>query len=146
MPKLHFLSAAFGFIVAGLLAVTTSQASPPPATLNPAAVRIEYMPHPRDMVQIKEGTSYTVPAGRLLVITALGDATGYFNTPTFNVQLSVNGQVEAAAYYPASVSPSPTVLELAQGLVAKAGDVVAVSVRPGFSSVDARAWGYLASQ
>ncbi len=143
---LHPLSAVTGLALAALVALTTSQASPSPAKLNPASIRIEYVPHPRDMVQIREGTPYTVPAGKLLVITALGDATGFFNAPMFNVQLSVNGQLEATAYSPGPATASPTVLELAQGFVARSGDVVAASARPGFSNTDGRAWGYLASQ
>lgn len=72
MNTSHPLSAMFGFVVAGVIAFTTSQAAPPHMLPVPTTIRIEYAPHPRDMVRIKEGTPYVVPAGRIFVLTALG--------------------------------------------------------------------------
>jgi hypothetical protein len=141
MPKLHFLSAVVGFVIAGLLALTTSQASPPPATLNPASIRIEYMPHPRDMVQIKEGAPYTVLAGKIFVATALGR---YDSNETTPVSLSVDG-LTTLLVTTNSTADSRGVLDIPRGFTVPAGSVVEPfdaipSVQRGV------VWGYLAGQ
>lgn len=67
--RLHLPSVLLTVGVVGLVALTSSQALTPVG-----GFRIEYLPHPRDYVQIKEGTPYTVPVGKLLVVTGLGSA------------------------------------------------------------------------
>lgn len=139
MNASHPLSAAFGFVLAGILALTTSQASPPPATLNPAALRIEYMPHPRDMVQIADGSPYVVPSGEVFVLTAVGSSGSSPNT-----ELRINGLWQHSTYaYTSNASDhQSSVLAVPAGLTAPAGSTIEVS-NPGVSG---RAWGYLANE
>jgi hypothetical protein len=106
-------------------------------------VIVSYGPHPRDMVQIKEGAPYVVPASKLFVLTGLGDNFG--GCP--GTVLYVNGQqevtrVEGAGVFPAYCSIIPT----PPGFTAQAGSTITVSVTAGCSPPQGRAWGYLADQ
>lgn len=98
-------------------------------------VIVNYGPHPRDMVQIRQGAPYSVPAGKRLVITGLGltDNLGYS-------LLLVNGQQEATVYTSCSNGGGSTINALPSGLTAAAGSIVEASGGSG----NARAWGYLA--
>lgn len=133
MNALHPQSVLVGLGAAGLAFFTATQATPPPATPTPVGIaRIEYFARPQDMVQIREGSEYVVPSGKLLVLTAVGSSdTGY------PIELRANG-------------------ELTLGL-ASAGELVAIgAVRPfsagtslevsspnPFDQGDARVCGYL---
>ena len=97
-------------------------------------------PRPRDFVRLIGETPYTVPDGKLLVVTGLGSSTG-----TSGVLLSVDGVQEATSSYTFSDSGSPipasTAASVASlpglGFVANSGSTVLVSKTSG------RAWGYL---
>ena len=91
-------------------------------------LRVEYVPHPRDIVNLVEGVPYTVPAGKVLVIR---DWTATSNNS--NTDVLVNG---------ALVWRSIGLLtgNLATGVVALAGDVVSLSNTGG----TVHASGYLA--
>ena len=84
----HPASLALGLLLGGIALLSMSQ-----AIVTTSPIRIEYAPHPREMVQIRGGVPYTVPLGKLLVITALG--TGADLAQNGNAQLLVNGQAEA---------------------------------------------------
>jgi len=114
------------------------------ATATPlgSAVRVEYMPHPRDMVQIRGGTPYTVPTGRRLVLTALGNIDGGVGS-TQVIGVLVNGQREAVT----NNTSSPSMTSLPVGLAASAGDVVELAEVYGSQELSkTRAWGYLAAE
>lgn len=136
--KLHVPSALLALGLASLVAFLSSQASPPPALLNPASIRVEYMPHPRDMVQITQGTPYVVPPGKLFVLTALG----IINGVQVSAVLTVDGGVQAIALPPGS-SAGTQPASVATGLTVAAGSVIDLSAPAPASS---RAWGYLANQ
>ena len=135
MIRLHPLSAFIGAAIVGLCLLTMSQ-----MRVAGAVIRIEYQPHPIDMVQIKEGTPFTVPTGKVLAITGLGGT----RINSFSIALYVNGTVEASTYISLTngtndclVAPVPS------GLTALPGSVVHVTGGEAAPD-DARAWGYLA--
>jgi len=82
--RLHFPSIAIGVAALSVILISMSQANPPASQ-----ARVEYGPHPRDMVQVKEGSPLVVPTGRVFVLTALGNLT--IGT---GVSVKVNGVVE----------------------------------------------------
>lgn len=106
-------------------------------------VRVEYGPHPRDMVQIKENVPYVVPSGKLFVLTALGSTHAFWE-----VLLSVDGQREALAengptFEGGGLGIGSNMKLMPPGFTAKAG--AKVVVQGGAEKSDnARAWGYLA--
>lgn len=85
---LHPASIAVGALGCGILFLTMSQgglqASMP--------LRVEYMPHPRDVFRIEEGTQYTVPTGKVFVLMGLGNRLS--GTGGVTVQLQANGVTE----------------------------------------------------
>ena len=87
--QLHPMSLFAGAGVAVLALVAMGQQQLPNYELRfPQAVRSPvFQIHPRDWVQIKEGTPFVVPAGRVLAITGLG---GRSTSPRF-AELRVNG-------------------------------------------------------
>lgn len=93
--------------------------------------------HPRDWVRIDPSTPLTVPAGKVFVLTALGENVVGVGAAT----LRVNGVTAFASSYSAAGAPSlaqQTMADACTGFQVRAGDVV--SVDPGAT----RAWGYLA--
>ena len=116
------------------------------ATNTPAGWQIDPLPHgqsiahPRDWVIIREQDGpYTVPAGKILALTALGDQTGMDD----GIYLTIDGvqEVKRVPYEPigAGLVISATVHALPTGLSAGPGSVVAVSS----TFTRGRAWGYL---
>jgi len=130
---LHPASLTLGLVLGGVALLSMSQ-----AIVATSPLRIEYSPHPRDMVQISQGTPYTVPQGRLLVVTALGNTDGSGN----NAGLRVNGQIELSSVFVFAQNP-PSLCPLPTGFTVPAGAVVDVFGGP---SLTGRAWGYLAPQ
>lgn len=123
-----------GVVLAGLAFVTMSQK---PVLLNARTVNVQYMPDPRDMVQISEGVPYVVPAGKLFVLTGLGSSS-YSYSPS--AVLKVDGHYEVSATSPtgdSSVRPVPA------GFAVSAGKTIELLVN---GQGDGRAWGYLAPQ
>lgn len=111
-----------------------SESSSPSA--NPIYPRIEYSPRASDVVELRQGTSFTVPQGKVLVVTSIGRTT--FGGGVIGV--TVDGVLEISADlsfggYSASVGPVP------QGFAVPAGSVVLVTNTQGINGV---AWGYLA--
>lgn len=134
--RFHLASALSGLGVAGLVLLLTSQSS---LTVGSVQARVEYMPHPRDCVQIREGTPYTVPAGKIFSLTALGGVAG---GGCFSATLKVNGQVEAGSFMNVgcgSATTSAWVATTPLGMTVPAGS----TIEPVLSG-NGRAWGYLA--
>ena len=97
----------------------------------PIPVSVQEMPDPHDMVVIREEDGpYTVPPGKLFVLTGLG------GTPQCGsaAHLSVNGVPEVK-----SPLSDHVVGEVPIGFTAKGGDVLTFALNQGH----ARAWGYL---
>lgn len=132
--RIHFPSVSLGAVAVSLILLSMSQAAP---TLTQA--RVEYGPHPRDMVQVKQGTPYTVPPGKLFVLTGLGgaDNLGYS-------QLSVDGASEAAVMATCSNGGGSTVASVPSGFTVPGGSTISVVTTSGGGQ--SRAWGYLANQ
>ncbi len=142
MNRTHPLSVLLGLALAGLCVLTMSQSS-----VTAAAVRVEYSPHPKDMVQIKEGMPYVVPSGKVLVVTGLGWV-GTNNSFSYQeATLKVNGQSAAtvSVIAPSANFASASVQSLATGCTAQVGSLVEPTGGAAGDPNDARAWGYLAS-
>ena len=98
------------------------------------SVHVEGIPRPEEMMRIEEGTPFTVPAGKALVLTALGSAQGGSMTTLL---------VDGVAEFEKAMTTSPTpgsMMFVPAGFRIDAGSVVTVST--GFPA-DGRAWGYL---
>ena len=138
MSRIQPVSLALGLALGVCAILSMSQAS-----VIHTPLRVEYMPHPRDMVQIKEGTPFTVPGGKVFVLTGLGSAQA---GTTGGAWVMVNGQVELSITSFAqgnTVGNVPSVGEIPTGLTSAPGSTLTVG-----SSVagTGRAWGYLAQQ
>jgi len=81
---------------------------------------LQMAPHPRDFVRIVEGTPYTVPAGRILVVTAMGSVIGIGGNWAI---CAVNG-ADAVFVWIDQVGGGVT--EIPTGLTAQGADVVDV--------------------
>lgn len=138
LARVHPVSLALGLALGICAILSMSQAS----VIN-TPLRVEYMPHPRDMVQIKEGTPYTVPVGKVFVVTGLG-STAAVNAPM--AALAINGTVEATTIVQGcGGTETRSVVELVAGLTAPAGSTI--SVQSNYPDPDdGRAWGYLVAQ
>lgn len=130
LRSLDARSIALGAAVCAGLMLVMAQSAP---GFN-QAVRVQYGPHPRDMVQIKEGIPFVVPAGRILVVTGLGDVVGSGGAKW----LIVNGQNELSMT-PVFAQTPPSVAAVPTGLTFSAGSVCEVLGGAG----TARAYGYL---
>jgi hypothetical protein len=141
--RFHPASALLGLAVATLCLFTMSQ-----GTMHAlqAGVQITYQPHPRDYVQIKENTPFTVPPGKLFVLTALGATVG-----TGSVRLLINpgaGTYCGSNEFVEFGVPGGSIVPAPLGFTAPAGALLSV-VRPSDctgSTSWGRAWGYLAEQ
>ena len=134
------LSLALGLVLATVGFFSMGQATITPSTLG-STVRVEYMPHPRDMVQIKGGVPYTVPSGTLLALTALGGS----NLGPYDPRLLINGQAEVIAVS-APTNDTASMKPLPVGLTAQPGSLVEIQDAQGGNPQNYRAWGYLAPQ
>ena len=138
MRTLHISSVLAGAALLGLVAVTSSVQRTRPVSTNELTigdnltVRVIGIPDPRDYVVVREETGlYTVPQGKLFVLTALG------TTENVGSTLYVNSQRELVRFF--TQSEGLTVAKVPPGLSAGPGDVLQV-VGGGSSG---RAWGYL---
>ena len=136
MPsRIQPVSLALGLVLGVFCFLAMGQATVP------TPLRVEYRPHPRDMVTIKGSLPFTVPTGRILIVTALGstrtDASNY-------VALQVDGQDEVT--HPGSPGTVSSVEALPVGLRIDAGSIVTMLNGNGQPNVHGRAWGYLADQ
>jgi len=130
--KMSVVSATLGALLAGAIFVSMAQ------TTVGTPTRIQYIPHPRDMVQIQQGTPYIVPTGKLFVLTALGDRGICGNSSS----LSVNGQPEVYSFYANGNSMSAA----APGFTVAAGSTISLGGGCSNDPTGGRAWGYLVSQ
>lgn len=103
---------------------------------NPIKLRVEYAPRPTDVVSIRQGMPFTVPAGKLFVPTALGHRSWGIGG---DLQLRVNGVGEIGAEFSGGAASS-TVGPVPQGLTVPSGATIDVAATSG---TDAVAWGYL---
>ena len=127
----HVPSLVIGVLAATVVLMSMGQSSP---VLGPP--RIEYGPHPRDMVQIKEGTPYTVPVGRIFVLTGLGSTLTASGLTFFKVNgedLLIGGWSGGVGGQTATVAPIP------MGCTVAGGSVISLVSGAG----QGRAWGYL---
>jgi hypothetical protein len=97
----------------------------------------------RDYVQIRQGTPYTVPQNKILMITAFGsEGSSYAG----NLEIRVDGITRLLAT-PFSLQSSPfalSVLEVPRGLTVGAGSIVEVFGTNGVNPAYTVAWGFLA--
>ena len=138
---IHPSSILAGVLLTGLALLSMSQTP----VLNARTINVQYLPNPRDYVQVREGTPFIVPGGQLFVLTGLGEI-----GTCCCAQLSVDGQIEvtggvmsfgvngAAVAQVSSVSPVPP------GLTVPAG--ATITVLGNGPACLGRAWGYLAPQ
>lgn len=128
-----------GLLAGGICLPTMSQGGSTPAGVIPL-LRIEVVPHPRDMIQIREGSPFTVPVGKILVLTALGTNTGGGSSDS--VQYLVDGQQDGqtTAWRNPTVSPV-SMTELPEGRSIQAGSTVAVQST--LAANAGRLWGYV---
>ena len=132
--KLSPISILVGALLAAVVFLSMAQ------TTVGTPARVEYLAHPRDMVQIQEGTPYVVPAGKLFALTSLGVTT---QGPTCH--LHVNGQAEVVAYVGAPYAGGTNMVAMPSGFTVQPGATIDV-ITIGSSTGYARAWGYLVNQ
>lgn len=143
---LHPVSLALGLVLGGIAFLSMSQ-----AIVVTSPLRIEYAPHPREMVTIRGGTPYVVPPGRVLVLTALGSTDGNAGA-AFTVGLLVNGQREVTGFAGTGtvgqhLSDGTTMKAVPLGFTVAAGSTVeVVEIIGSQTPLAIRAWGYLAPQ
>ena len=135
--QLHPTSLFVGAAVLGLAFLTMAQT---PQPINPTWSPRNPLPVVllRDYVQIYEGTPYTVPPNKILMLTALGK--GSFSG-TAHVLINNQPAPEVTMYCTANAGTNNSISELPRGLTMNAGDVVTIVSATGASGV---AWGYLA--
>ena len=110
--SLHPLSLVVG-IGFGVLALLSMSQMP---ALNARGVNIEYVPHPRDMVVIKGGAPYTVPEGKIFVLTGLGA------TQSATTRLIVNNVPEVTCFT-VSGSDFCTIFPVTTGFTLHSGSI-----------------------
>jgi len=108
-------------------------------------IQVEGIPTPSQMMRVVEGTSYSVPSGKVFVATGLGRAG---NDNSDKATLRIDG-VPVAQSLPAigssnDMNDSTTIRSLPPGMAAKAGQ--SVSVETDSSSGGGIVLGYLADE
>ena len=88
------------------------------------------------VIRQEEGP-YTVPAGRLFVLTALGGLGQASSTLSTRCELSVDGQLEAHGRNQSNAGS--LVVEMPPGFTVQAGSVITLEANTNLG----RAWGYL---
>ncbi|MCY3002962.1 MAG: hypothetical protein NTV21_14265 [Planctomycetota bacterium] len=134
--QLHPASLLSGIGLACLAMLAMGQ-SPQPATptLSPRNQPLAVI-QARDFVQIRQGQPYTVPTGKILVITALGTEQDFSGAI-----LTVNNTTRVRTVF-ANGTTGSSVVEVPRGLTMAAGEVVEViNNNPQYPT--AAAWGYL---
>lgn len=136
--KLHLPSVLASAGLVGLVALLSSQSGP----LVTGTIRLAYVPDPRTLMTITEGTPFVVPANKKFVLTALGTAP--FESATRTVVLKRNNVTEVSAFVVGTNDDSsgtrssqvPTQLAFS----AEAGSTLSVE---GGAGINGRAWGAL---
>lgn len=135
--RFHVASAVLGALGLGIVLLAASAASP---GLPPRPIEVAGIPVPKDMVQIKSGTPYVVPTGKVFVLTGLGGTT----YASVIIELTVNGQSEVITNpSSSSLNGLPSVQSVPAGFTAPGGSTVEVGPSGGLGP-PGRAWGYLA--
>lgn len=135
--SLHPASLAVGLVLGCITLLSMSQASSHTST------RIEIGPLPRDMVQVQEGVPFTVPPGRIFVLTALG--TNAEGNSSELVSLLANAVVVARSSTWLNGSAAPlSVASVPRGQAIGAGSVISV-VTSSPAPFRGQAWGFLDS-
>jgi len=94
--------------------------------------------HPRNYVEITDAKPYTVPVGKILVITALGRSVG---SPSVGVaSFTINGVQKGDMYMSLNLPHNPSVQPWTPGLAAGAGDIVETPTTNGV------VYGYLSNE
>ena len=140
--SIHPLSAVLGAAVLGLVALATSAQRTSEFLghgSHPDEIRVLGIPDPRTAVLIREGTPYTVPSGKLLIVTAVG-MTNAPSTENRSV-LRLDGKEEVTTFLTTAAGGSSLVEFPSPGIRAVSGQVVEADTLS--SGNDGRAWGYL---
>ena len=139
--RLHPTSLFLG-LAAGVLAIVAMGQKPQNIR---ELVRVDYGPHPRDMVQIVEGVPFVVPSNRLFVVTALGTTSQPVSGPAnLIVKLTIDNVVELQSVTrDAYLHDVTSITAVPAGFAVAGGSTVAVDGGDSLPD-DARAWGYLA--
>jgi hypothetical protein len=136
----QFASGALALVLAAVLVITgfdrlTAQptATPIPKAFLGAPITVHGIATPEQMMRVVEGTPFTVPAGKLFVVTGLA-STGFDYAPgpapRKQVQLLLNGQPALAAMMldwqggGSYAGGGPTIAKVPPGFVAVAGSTV----------------------
>jgi hypothetical protein len=149
---IHSGSALFGAAIVGGLGLLSSmrqtQVRPVGGTIAPDVVNVRFQEpldvhgilDPRAAVIVREGVPYTVPPGKLLVVTAIGPSEIPLAGAGTPVRITVNGAVECEL----TMQPtySTTVQPVPPGFTVAAGSIVEIAPTIGNGLVG-RAWGYL---
>ncbi len=139
--SIHPFSALAGAALLGLVLLATGavQTAVPIVKLTrpfPGTIQVEGIPTPQQMMRVAEGQPFTVPTGKLFVVTGLGMAqvvAGY------GAHLRFDGQPVVSFYWSGEVA---TFVPIPPGFVATAGTVVSADSASG-SGTNAVATGYL---
>ena len=137
--SLHPLSLVLGAVFAGICFVSMSQVWPAGHH-----VLVSYGPNPRDYVQIQGVAPYTVPPGKVFVLTALGATASLTNMCP--VTLSVNNGADSMSLNAITTADTGPMKGVPSGFTVPAGASITLSAVG--CNVDSmlRAWGYLAPQ
>jgi hypothetical protein len=101
---------------------------------------VTFGPDPWNMVQIREGTPYVVPAGKTFVLTALGS-----NQLAADLTiLTVDGKAANSGVFSSGFSAAGAIRPVPIGFAASGGSVLDI-VGGKANSQDARAWGFLSA-
>lgn len=121
----HTATAALAAAVAAIVSPLLQSV---PADRDVQAVLDTSQPHPRDFVRIQQGTPFTVPAGRILVVTGMGFATSP-GFASYTLAIEIDGVAVLTEYHWAHLGSSgavngPSLTTLPQGVVAAEAQVV----------------------
>lgn len=137
--QLHPASLLCGIGLACLAMICMGQTPQAPAPTLASRSQPLPMIQARDFVQIRQGQPYTVPTGKILVITALGNEVD--NTAGI---LQVNGVTRLRTFF-ANGGTGSSVVEVPRGLTMVAGEVVEV-LSNGTQYPFSVAWGFLGDE
>jgi hypothetical protein len=145
--SIHPLSALAGAGLLGLVLIASGAvqvAGPVQRLALPTAgvVRIAGIPSPDEMMRVREGEVFVVPANKIFVVTGLGSALEHDNS----VALFLDGQNWLVMHPRVYDQDVTTVRPVPAGLAATAGQQITVSGGNPLVASDAQVIGYLAQQ
>ena len=94
MQHAKSLAVCVALVVAAYLVGRSTLEAQGPGGLDACRIRLEYLPHPRDIVNLVEGTPFTVPSGKILIIRdfAVSDVP-VLTPPTGNTEIRTGFKV-----------------------------------------------------